>query len=89
MKRYLWLLALPYVVTVSSQSTLGWYYKVGNAPCLGSLTYCEDLSAALNEAHERRTKVYPTKLEVFPNGYKNQKVFDNKSACGQDDCGKD
>lgn len=69
---FYWLLALPYVVTVSS-GEFDNHYFVGNIYC-GSehvggphikQTECEDLAAALNEAHERRTQKVITMEEYF------------------------
>ena len=71
MKRYIFLLALPYVVALSSYSCETNYLLVPDLNC-GKDLYriefkgklwtacdpkeaCEDLAAALNEAHEQRT----------------------------------
>lgn len=60
--------------------------------------YMEDLAAALNEAHERRRSekaeqaISEIKFQsmVDDAAYRvKQNNFDYKSACGQDDCGKE
>ena len=48
----------PYVVTLDTHApTLDWYtptYRIGTMQCSGTKEECQDLAAALNEAHERR-----------------------------------
>ena len=68
MKRLIWLLALPYVVTFSTYSTSDWWspdmpYSVTGKDSDTSFRcnekgkdFCYDMAEALNEAHERRTK---------------------------------
>jgi len=63
MKRWLWLLAMPYVVTGSTgtwregNSLVTGIRRVGTMQCEGTLEECEDLAEALNAAHERRTGI--------------------------------
>lgn len=58
MKRFYWLLALPYVVTISHHE--GWQdtYRVGVSTSvffdMQDRTMADDLAAALNEAHKKR-----------------------------------
>lgn len=98
MKRLVWLLVLPYVVTVSSE-TYQFHdgpkalvnIHVGSFPC-NLKEECEDLAVALNEAHAKRIASEPPKRKIgfqtsFP--VPSEKKFDYKSACGQNDCGKE
>lgn len=101
MKRFYWLLALPYVVQGSPQAYLkdnilyeGGYH-VGSIECGLNKEECEDLAVALNEAHEWR--LYPNgRIDPGPqtqfywkDSQGKKPKFDYKSACGQDDCGKE
>ena len=98
--KYAWLLVLPYVVTVTTYSfTSSGYprytnYRVDEINFHGNKEQAEDLAAALNEAHERRTH---TKNEITgvtdDKGkllyWKGTTDFNYPTACGQDDCGKE
>lgn len=99
MKRFYWLLALPYVAQGSPQAYLkdnvlyeGGYH-VGSIECGLNKEECEDLAAALNEAHSRRVSEEAKNLYWKPakpeKEIKRPEPFDYKSACGQDDCGKE
>lgn len=90
--RWLWLLALPYVV-ISSQGKYQKAFCVSQDDeifwCSGSKDRMEDLAAALNEAHRKRIRT-EAGSEWLPNiSTSNYAPFDYKSACGQDDCGQE
>jgi radical SAM protein with 4Fe4S-binding SPASM domain len=67
-KRWAWLVVLPYVVRPGPLNMCAYSFKEGSAPCWEvadssdvifngtSKEACEDLAAALNQAHERRIK---------------------------------
>ena len=60
--KYIWFLAFPYVVVVSSISRWSDHKGLENVPiysverynCMYEKEFCQDLAAALNEGHERR-----------------------------------
>jgi len=66
MRKWLWLLALPYVVWHSTSAEPYWavatdiYDGAGFAAAdCHSQESCDDLAYAMNEAHERRIKEHP------------------------------
>lgn len=86
MRRLVWLLALPYVVVSSRTITTSGKYefwttythvsksdnKFGFMECGNDKDLCDDLAAALNEAHERRTEkllVHREKEPAFEEQY--------------------
>lgn len=69
MKKFYWLLALPYVVVATTNTYIGMYgprdvvsFRVGTMQCPGTQKECEDLAAALNQAHEIR---HPKRIETI------------------------
>lgn len=88
MKRFYWLLALPYVVKVSYSIPKNIpTYSVELMPryefgCGQDKDFCEDLAAALNEAHERNNpkghgvwEKYPKKEDLY---WKDSKKADDE-----------
>ena len=69
MKKWACLLAFPYMVARSSDTLIYEngkfqdYYYVDKMSC-GDKEQCEDLAAALNEAHERRNCKYCVDIET-------------------------
>lgn len=95
MNRFAWILAVPYVVIMSTQET-GAPYELtlngkGERVYFVSKDVAYDVAAALNEAHEHRTILSAPQTW---SGNPKKRVpsttkFDYKSACGQSDCGAD
>lgn len=71
MKRFYWLLALPYVVRVfypynpGSKKFEQPRYETASIEC-DTKAQCEDLAAALNYAHERRTQGTISAIHIKP-----------------------
>lgn len=103
MKRFYWLLALPYVVVSSRTITTSGKYefwttythvsksdnKFGFMECGNDKDLCDDLAAALNEAHSHRifNDSLPSNLRDTDNAVEYH--VPNQQACGQNDCGQD
>lgn len=99
--KWIWLLALPWYVVDSSHvyhsasgttDVIVHSWNIQGEEC-NTKEYCEDLAAALNEAHERREK----NKSQYKHDWGEKKIhrpeqkpiFNYKAACGADDCGKE
>lgn len=89
MRRLVWLLALPYVMQISTQPIYStWTLSCDGVPeahvIIEKHDYpCSEIAAALNEAHEQRTEKYHVKLDTRNYQGEAEDLYwkDSKKAC--------
>lgn len=84
MKKFWWLLALPYFVRPNGGSEYRILHNDNVVKVCGDKEECDDIAFALNEAHKKRHEWGDENKDP-----KELNWLGNKSACGADDCGKD